>query len=133
MLRVAVETIVLHSGDPRRLAIFWCSLLGYEVVPNYTPSIQLADPRGGGPRLLIAHSPDTRAPGAMHLDLRPVRDRDAVVQRALDLGARREQSDADTSWTVLLDPDGNRFCVLQSVEAYAAWRRDTDQPFTTSM
>ena len=68
----------------------------------------------------------------MHLDLRPVQDRDAVVQRALDLGARREQSDAETFWTVLLDPDGNRFCVLQSVEAYAAWRRDTDQPFTTS-
>lgn len=52
----------------------------------------------------------------MHLDLRPVQDRDAV----------------ETSWTVLLDPDGNRFCVLQSVEAYAVWRRDTDQPFTTS-
>ncbi|MDQ3487385.1 MAG: hypothetical protein M3468_06590 [Acidobacteriota bacterium] len=51
----------------------------------------------------------------MHLDLRPGQDRDAVVQRALDLGARREQSDAITFWTVLLDPDGNPFCVLQSV------------------
>lgn len=55
----------------------------------------------------------------LHLDLAPhtSQDRDAEIQRLLEMGARRASvgQDPDTvSWEVLADPEGNEFCVLSS-------------------
>ncbi len=57
----------------------------------------------------------------LHLDLAPHLDddRDAEIQRLLDLGATRVDvgQNASVSWTVLADPEGNEFCVLSSRDA----------------
>jgi hypothetical protein len=34
---------------------------------------------------------------------------------------------------VLSDPEGNKFCILQSRSDYDAWRRTTDQPYRDSL
>lgn len=128
---VRVETLVLHSRHPLRLAEFWRVLLGYVVAPNYTSSVQLRHPNGEGPALLIAHTDAPAGSGSIHLDLRP-EDQAEVVTLALALGATR-LTDEDQSWVVLADPDGNRFCVLQTREDYEAWRLQTDVPFSKTM
>lgn len=128
---VRVETLVLHSPQPIRLAEFWRDLLGYVVAPNYTSSVQLRDPSGEGPPLLIAHDGTHSASGSVHLDLRPEHQAE-VVALALSLGATRLAS-SEASWVVLADPDGNPFCVLQARKDYEAWRQTTDLPCRTSM
>jgi hypothetical protein len=48
----------------------------------------------------------------LHLDFRPV-DQAAEVSRLLALGARHAAvGQGDESWVVLMDPEGNEFCVL---------------------
>jgi Glyoxalase-like domain len=55
----------------------------------------------------------------VHLDLTSgAADRDREIDRLLGLGARRvdiRQTGAE-SWTVLADPEGNEFCVVQPME-----------------
>ena len=44
------------------------------------------------------------------------------MARAVELGARVVAGDEPTArWTVLADPEGNEFCVLQSETDYAAF------------
>ena len=55
----------------------------------------------------------------LHIDLAPhtSQDRDAEIQRLLDLGATKVdvgQDEDEVTWTVLADPEGNEFCVLSS-------------------
>ncbi|SOC46193.1 hypothetical protein SAMN05660748_0097 [Blastococcus aggregatus] len=126
-----VETLVLHSQQPRRLAEFWRDLLGYVVAPNYTSSVQLRDPEGHGPPLLIALGGARSGPGPVHMDLRPNHQAE-VVAHALSLGATQVSSQ-ETSWVVLADPDGNRFCVLQASSDYEKWRHETHLPYSESM
>ena len=126
-----VETLVLHSPQPKRLAEFWRDLLGYVVAPNYTSSVQLRDPDGHGPPLLIALGDACSGPGPVHIDLRPEHQA-KVVALALSLGATRVRSQ-ETSWVVLADPDGNRFCVLQDSNDYERWRQKTHLPYSESM
>ena len=59
---------------------------------------------------------------ALHLDVHVARDAEVepVVQRAVALGARvysRLQQD-DTAWVILLDPEGNQFCVVAAGAQY---------------
>jgi hypothetical protein len=56
--------------DPGRLSEFWLALLGYQVAPNYTDSIQTVDPHGRGPHILFAPSTDAKA-GKNRLYFRP--------------------------------------------------------------
>ena len=86
-MAVSVHTITLESRDPHRLAAFWCALLGYEVEPNHTDSVQIGDPAGNGPRFLFA--PSTRPKNSrnrIHFDLSPD-DQAEAVEHAVSLGA----------------------------------------------
>lgn len=54
----------------------------------------------------------------LHIDLAPHTsdDRDAEIARLVERGARLIDvgQDADATWSVLTDPEGNEFCVLSS-------------------
>jgi hypothetical protein len=73
----------------------------------------------GTQRLLFIEVPEAKqVKNRVHLDLRPAEGtRDQELERLLELGARvfadRRQSDG-TGWVVLLDPEGNEFCILRS-------------------
>lgn len=110
---ISISTITLKSAHPRETARFWRDLLGYGVAANHSDSVLLT---GNGPSLLI--QPSARPPehGAIHLDLRPD-DRSAAVAHALGLGARLVDvgQEGDEGWTVMQDPTGNLFCILDSL------------------
>ena len=76
-----------------------------------------SDPDGHGPRLLF-QVPDGLPPkvdaSRVHLDLNPPRgDGEAVVRRAVELGATRmwDGAHGTARWVTLTDPEGNQFCV----------------------
>jgi hypothetical protein len=117
--------IAIDCADPRGLARFWCSVLDYEVQDEDDGPVTIGSPlvpegrsRVGPvpPTLTFARVPEGKTvKNRLHLDLNPIdREQDAEVRRLLGLGARHAdvgQRD-DESWVVLVDPEGNEFCVL---------------------
>ncbi|WP_233608814.1 VOC family protein [Nocardia stercoris] len=72
-------------------------------------------------------APTRTAKNPIHLDLRPV-NRAAAVARAVELGATLVLWGANIdAWTVLADPEGNEFCILQSETDYAAFAVNDDK------
>ena len=119
---VRVECLTVDCRDPERLATFWAALLAYEPRESFTTSIRIGPASGAGVDLLFAPGAEAKAAkNRLHLDLRPA-DRQRAVARALELGARVVDGNEPTArWTVLADPEGNEFCVLQSETDYAAF------------
>jgi hypothetical protein len=118
--------LAIDCADPDGLAQFWCSVLDYEVqlVDDGTVTIgpvlkSLGSDRPGPtpPTLTFARVPESKiVKNRLHLDINPTdRDQADEVRRLLALGARHaEVGQGDASWVVLIDPEGNEFCVLAS-------------------
>jgi hypothetical protein len=121
----ALEEIVIDAEYPAALARFWAGALdSYAVRPYDTEEIaRLAargldpdsDPSvavdGDGPTLFFQQTDRrTERRNRIHFDLGCI-DRAAEIERLLGLGARiREHRDG---YTVMLDPEGNQFCVKE--------------------
>lgn len=112
--RLAV--VAIDALQPRRVADFWCAVLGWQVVEEGDGVVSIAPPDGGWPAIdvLAVDEPKT-VKNRLHFDLRA----DGVgtseeLERLLDLGARRVDvgQGPDVSWVVLADPEGNEFCLL---------------------
>jgi len=119
---VQVSELVLECYDPRRLAEFWCAVLGYvELGSEDDGSLEIGPASGfGGPQPTIILSPNP-APGIprgrLHIDVNPVGSTRAdEVARILGLGGQpADVGQLGTEpWTVLADPEGNVFCVLDT-------------------
>ncbi|MGO0576568.1 VOC family protein [Ornithinimicrobium panacihumi] len=130
-------TIVVDCHDPQAQARWWAEALNWEVVYD-TPDEAVAVPRHAleeheegpapdldtwmrrGQGLVFVPVPEGKTvKNRLHIDLAPhtSQDRDAEIQRLLDLGATKVdvgQDEAEVTWTVLADPEGNEFCVLSS-------------------
>jgi predicted enzyme related to lactoylglutathione lyase len=54
----------------------------------------------------------------LHLDLRPLDSMAAEVARSVALGAtvQGRVDEEGSFWTVMLDPEGNEFCILRGPE-----------------
>lgn len=116
---------VLHltfdCADPGALADFWCRALGYTRTELSNEFVAEARPPEDvvAPKLLFIKVPEPKtAKNRVHLDI-AVPDRDAVVQRMLDLGATHvgEYDEWDTQWVTLRDPEGNEVCVARETRA----------------
>jgi hypothetical protein len=117
--RVRVGSIVVRCVRFEALLVFWQEALGY--VPREPPRdgwVVLTDPAGRGPNLSLERVPEDVLPplgelSRVHLDLY-TRDREAEVERLLALGATRyeRENGPEHEFVVLVDPDGNRFCVV---------------------
>ena len=112
---VASIGLVLDCTDPERLARFWSIALGYTVAGRAGSYVALIDPTGRGPQLLLQHVPEAKiAKNRMHFDITTLHV-DAEVDRLCHSGAARTDADAHcehgTRWVVLVDPEGNEFCV----------------------
>jgi hypothetical protein len=120
-----LKEIVFDALHPAALARFWAAALdGYRVRPYDDAEVaRLAaqgltpetDPNvavdGPGPTLFFQRTTDPkRARNRVHLDV-AARDRRAEVERLLALGATLAR-DPD-GFTVLRDPEGNEFCVVE--------------------
>jgi Glyoxalase-like domain len=120
---LSIQCLTIDSKDPDALAAFWAAALGYDTIfrspeeEQEDREVVITQPGGNGWELLFLTAPDDKAiKNRLHLDLRP-EDRDAEVDRLLDLGARRVDigQGPEVTWVVLADPEGNEFCVLRAL------------------
>ncbi|MEU6385803.1 VOC family protein [Streptomyces bauhiniae] len=117
-----ISELVIDAADPERLAAFWSDVLGYaELGREGDGSIEIGPPGAGfggpQPTLVLSPTADPRpAKLRLHIDVSPTdRDQPAELDRLLALGARPADigQTGEESWHVLLDPEGNEFCLLR--------------------
>ena len=118
-----LKEIVFDCRHAAPLARFWAALLedyavrayddeeiarlaGLGFTPETDPVVMVDGP---GPTLCFHEIERGRAQGRIHLDV-AVSDRDAEKARALGLGASVVR-EAD-GYTVMADPEGNHFCLV---------------------
>ncbi|MFB6174099.1 MAG: VOC family protein [Halobacteriales archaeon] len=115
-----IKNITIACDDPNRLASFWAAVLDGDR-PDLPPAVdpEVVDLGEGSPGMLFADLPKADTDEMpIHLDL-SVDDREAAVERFERLGAtvretKSEQFDSQTNtWTVMEDPEGNGFCVVE--------------------
>ena len=107
------------------LSQWWKSVLGYVDVPG-DPNLpgheecMILHPSSGHRILFIEVADvDPTVKNRIHFDLRPESGtRESELDRLLGLGARvhadhRGIHGQGTGWVVLLDPEGNQFCILR--------------------
>jgi catechol 2,3-dioxygenase-like lactoylglutathione lyase family enzyme len=116
MLRVG--SIVLRVDDVEREAAFWTAALGYVRRAGDDDGFALLHaPDGGGPNLSLDRvKAADRVPPRIHLDLY-ADDQAAEVERLKALGATEvhwAKRPADADYLILADPEGNRFCVIDT-------------------
>lgn len=121
-------TIGWDADDPHRLAAFWADALGYVPEPGYDEpdGASIVDPDGRAPVIGFLRVPEGKsAKNRVHLDIRVAGEppwdlpaREALIREKVAalvaIGATivREESDgASLGHVVMLDPEGNEFCV----------------------
>jgi catechol 2,3-dioxygenase-like lactoylglutathione lyase family enzyme len=122
-VKVRVGSIVIRCVRFDELRAFWQAALGY--VPSRPPRdgwVILTDPTGAGPNLSLDRVAEHELPplgelSRVHLDLYTA-DQQAEVERLLGLGATRYEREygPGDDFVVLVDPEGNRFCVVDEAE-----------------
>jgi hypothetical protein len=116
--------LAIDCADPRGLARFWCSVLGYEVQDEDDGVITIGSPMVPDgknslgpvpPVLTFAHVPEGKTvKNRVHLDVSPAdREQDEEIERLAGLGATVVNDNRpEFGWVTLADPEGNEFDVL---------------------
>jgi hypothetical protein len=121
-------TLGCDAKDPHRIAAFWALALGYVDEPGYEDpdGASIIDPEGKGPAIGFLRVPEPKtAKNRMHIDIRvageppwDMSEREqfirAKVASLLEAGAtavREERYGDDLGHVVMLDLEGNEFCV----------------------
>lgn len=116
------------ADDPHRLAAFWSAALGYVPEPGYEDpdGASIVDPEGRGPVIGWLRVPEGKsAKNRLHIDIRvagegpwDMAERErlirAKVPELVAIGAtlvREEHYEDALGHVVMLDPEGNEFCV----------------------
>ncbi len=123
-------SIVVDCKDIAAQSRWWAEVLDWRIVFETEDEIVLVPPHAldatrdiplleQGPGLVFVPVPEGKAiKNRLHLDLAPPPDGDQAteVRRLESLGARRVDvgQDANPTWVVLADPEGNEFCVLSA-------------------
>lgn len=135
-----LAAVHIDAARPAELARFWAAMLGWQVVG----STVVRAPASDGCELELVFVPESgpkEVKNRIHLDLASSspEDQRAKVARAEHLGARRwDIGQGRVPWEVLIDPEGNEFCVLEprpgytSTEALAAIVVDALDPASLS-
>jgi hypothetical protein len=128
---VRVGSILIRCVRFDEMVAFWQAALGY--APREQPEdgwVVLTDPSGVGPNISLDQIPEGRLPplgdlSRIHLDLYTA-DQAAEIERLLGLGATRyaREYGQEEDFVVLVDPDGNRFCVIDKPEESSRLRPD---------
>jgi hypothetical protein len=121
-------TLGCDANDPQLLASFWANALGYVTEPGYDfpDGASIVDPAGRGPAIGWLRVPEGKsAKNRLHIDIRvagegpwDMTERERLIRARVPelvaLGATfvREELDGNIlSHVVMLDPEGNEFCV----------------------
>ena len=114
-----IGSIVFRCCEFDKMLAFWQEALHYVPrEPAMNGWVVLRDPDGNGPNISLDRVSEKRSGkrSRLHLDLY-TSDQAAEVERLIKIGAARypwryEQHD---DFVVLEDPDGNLFCVVQTL------------------
>lgn len=116
------------ARDDSALGRFWAEALGWDVssegpgVTNVEPvGFNYPDPAAVCVDVVTVPDPET-VKYRVHLDLatKSAAHQEELVHRLMELGATRaDVGQGDVPWTVLADPEGNVFCVLEPRPVYA--------------
>jgi hypothetical protein len=116
-------TLGCDAADPHGIAAFWAIALGYVADPD---GASIVDPDGVGPAIGLLMAPEGKtAKNRMHIDIRvageppwDMAEREQLIRaKAAELvtaGAttvREESYGEHLGHVVMLDPEGNEFCV----------------------
>jgi hypothetical protein len=121
-------TLGCDAEDPHLLARFWATALDYVPEPGYDEphGASIIDPEGRGPAIGWLRVPEPKtAKNRVHIDIRvageppwDLAQREqlirAKVAQLLGIGAtlvREESGPGYLAHVVMLDPEGNEFCV----------------------
>jgi hypothetical protein len=121
-------TLGCDANDPHLLAGFWATALGYVLEPGYDEpdGASIVDPDGVGPAIGWLKVPEGKtAKNRLHIDIRVageppwdmaerevlIRATSAELVSAGGTVVREEAWEGVLSHIVMLDPEGNEFCV----------------------
>jgi hypothetical protein len=121
-------TLGCDAADPQALARFWALALGYALEPGFDDpdNASIIDPDGVGPAIGFLRVPEPKtSKNRMHIDVRvagappwDLTERERLIREMVgalvDAGAtqvREESYDGALGHVVMLDPEGNEFCV----------------------
>lgn len=107
------EQVVVASRDPEALGRWWAEALGWVIVNDARDEFEIRPSPEQVPGLLFLPVREGKTgKNRLHLDFRPV-DQDAELERLLSRGALLvDVGQGQQPWIVLVDPEGNEFCVL---------------------
>ena len=112
-----VDALNVDCRDPRLLADFWSEVLGYALDEEDEVSAAIVPGPGapGWPMLFFVVPEGKTVKNRLHLDLSPPETMAAEVERLVAAGAtvQGRVDEGGSFWTVMLDPEGNEFCVLR--------------------
>jgi predicted enzyme related to lactoylglutathione lyase len=132
---VRIDAIVVDCEDAAPLARFWAAALGWRVAPydadelerlaakgiddiEHDPSVMVEPPDDdlpGSPVLFFTEVPEPKTgKNRVHIDVVADETVDAEVIRLEGMGAtlRNWAEEEGAVWAVMLDPEGNEFCVM---------------------
>ncbi|HEY2507874.1 MAG TPA: VOC family protein [Streptosporangiaceae bacterium] len=120
-------TLGCDAADPHRAAAFWAAALGYVTEPGSNPDgASIVDPDGRGPAIGFLRVPEAKtAKNRMHIDIRVageppwdmpkrenlIRTKVAELTAAGAAAVHEESYGEYLGHVVMLDPEGNEFCV----------------------
>ena len=119
-----MNSIMVNALEPRSLAEFWVAVLDDWCIAHVDadgdvlifPGPSRDSAPGAVPIMFLGVDELDAEPTRWHFDLVPG-DQQAEVARLEGLGAQVvDIGQGDVSWVVMIDPEGNRFCVLRSFD-----------------
>jgi hypothetical protein len=129
--------VIVDCAEPESLADFWAVALKYKVAKRNPGEYEASDPAGVGAPLYFMQVPEPKVgKNRLHIDLVTEELLEDEVARLVAAGATFVETRQDPAthanpdrWTVLLDPEGNVFCVT-SVATLTGW--STPMPAATT-
>ncbi len=108
-MTLSFATVTFDCRDPRAMARFWSEALDLQIDRTAEHEALIGN-EGQEPWLLFLTVPEGKtSKNRLHLDLNSD-DRQADVRRLVARGASERET--IKNWTVMLDVEGNEFCVL---------------------
>ncbi|MBB5933725.1 VOC family protein [Streptomyces zagrosensis] len=117
---ISLHHIVIDAHDLPALARFWAEVLGWRILSEREREVVIGPDESAPVGICFMPVTERKAgKNRLHLDLTTAaRDREAEIERVIALGARMADvgQSGNESWTVLVDPEGNEFCVVRPKE-----------------